>query len=369
MFSNQQEIPVSVICATFNQEQYIKDALEGFAKQETSFRFKVYIGDDCSSDSTAKIIRQYTSRYPDVFVPIYRTKNVGGTRNWQDLIARSNSKYLAFCDGDDYWTDPLKLQKQFDYMERNKDLRACFHDAEVKIETSDGTWFQSKDFGHTCNGKILWPSGNKRFIKKETYRIENYIPFGFVHTSSMFIKWDYSIVFPDWFLDQGIGDYPMWLMQIGKGRFGYIDEIMSVHRRVSTSIYHFRDRYDFWQKSKPVWISLDEHLAEHFNSQEYPSSISEALRAKTKDDLAKMIKGIIQNNSAEDSWLILRNYRKIIMSKFNVPIIGKYSKLKARCTIYALKTIAPLPPYTVNKAAKEARKKNRATEQFHLTMD
>ena len=364
-----QDIPVSVICPTFNQEKYIEQALKGFAAQKTSFRFNVFVGDDCSTDQTASIVKDYSQRYPDIFVPIFRDNNIGGAHNWQDMITRSSSKYLAFCDGDDYWTDPHKLQKQFDFMETNPSLRACFHDVEVKIETADGKWFQARDFSNTPDGKILWPSGNRRFIKKDSYRIENYIPFGFVHTSSMFIRWNYSIDFPSWFYGHGVGDYPMWLLQIGSGRFGYIDEIMSVHRRVSTSTYHFKDRYDFWRNSKPGWIALDESLLRYFSNGEFPTSISNALMLKLKDDLAKMIKGSLEKDPPEKTWELLVRYQNLIRNLFHIPVLGKYSHIKFKYTLYALKTMAPLPPYKVNEMAKALRKRNKRSELTYLTMN
>lgn len=360
---------VSVICATYNHETYIKDALEGFIAQRTSFKFKVFVGDDCSSDGTPDIIREYARAYPDIIVPVIRQNNIGAGKNWVDLISRTDSKYIAFCDGDDYWTDPLKLKKQFDYMEHHPNLRACFHDVEISIETDDGTWFQSGDYCNTPDGRLLWPSGNKRFKKRDTYRIENFIPFGFVHTSSMFIKWDYSIGFPDWFYGHGMSDYPMWLLQINTGRFGFIDEVLSIHRRTSTGSYQFSSKAELWRCSKSGWISLDQHLLDYFKITHDTNSIRMALKYREQDDLAKLIRGSLDHDTPMETWDILSKHRDIIRRRFGIIVVGKYSKFRFRRLIAILETIAPLPPYNKNWVAKMIRKTRLRKERRLLEIE
>lgn len=359
---------VSVICATYNHEKYIKDALEGFIAQRTSFKFKVFVGDDCSSDGTPDIIRKYARLYPDIIVPVIRQKNIGAGKNWVDLLSRTDSKYIAFCDGDDYWTDPFKLQKQFDYMEHHPNLRACFHDVEISIETDDGTWFQSGDYCNTPDGRLLWPSGNKRFKKRDTYRIENFIPFGFVHTSSMFIKWDYSIGFPDWFYGHGMSDYPMWLLQINTGRFGYIDEVLSTHRRTSSGSYQFSSKTAFWRQSKIGWVNLDTHLIDYFKTTYHSRTILMALIYRQRDDLAKLLKGSLDCDDPSQTWKLLIQYRKAIRHRFGICISGSFSYSKFKRYIALLQTVAPLPPYKTNLAARAIRKFNLFRERRMLDL-
>lgn len=124
------EIMVSVICNTYNHEAYIRDALDGFVMQETTFPFEVLIHDDASTDATARIIREYAEKYPDLIKPILQTENqyskqVGIFRTFQQ--PRITGKYFAFCEGDDYWTDPHKLQKQVDAMEQHPELDISAH--------------------------------------------------------------------------------------------------------------------------------------------------------------------------------------------------------------------------------------------------
>lgn len=126
----QNEITVSIICTAYNHENYIRKALDGFVMQRTSFRYEVLINDDASSDKTADIIREYEQKHPDIIKPIYQQENQisRGVRVTNDiLIPRARGKYLAFCEGDDFWTDPDKLQRQVDFLESNPKYSACVH--------------------------------------------------------------------------------------------------------------------------------------------------------------------------------------------------------------------------------------------------
>lgn len=123
-----QKPVVSVICNTYNHEKYIRDALEGFLKQETSFPFEVLVHDDASTDHTAEIIREYEQKRPDLIKPIYQKENQyhkhdGTIKRLQ--AERTQGRYVALCEGDDYWTDPHKLQKQFEFMEAHPDYTLC----------------------------------------------------------------------------------------------------------------------------------------------------------------------------------------------------------------------------------------------------
>ena len=106
---------VTVVCITYKHEEFIAQALDSFLMQKTNFKFKIFVGEDCGPDGTADIIRDYAARYPDQIVPFLRKENMGAQRNLIDLCQRATSPYIAFCEGDDYWVDEYKLQKQFDF--------------------------------------------------------------------------------------------------------------------------------------------------------------------------------------------------------------------------------------------------------------
>lgn len=346
---------VSVICATYNHEAYIEQTLNAFVNQITDFPFVVYVGDDASSDRTPEIIKEFAAQYPDIIVPILRTENIGAGNNWLDLINRCSSPYLAFCDGDDYWTDPHKLQKQYDYLEQHPELRACFHNVEISVETDDGTWFQSKDFSHTKDGKLYWPTGNKRFIKKKSYTLDNYIPFGFVQTSSMFIRWDYEIGFPTWSIGTGFGDFPMWAVQVNTGKFGYLDEVMSVYRRTGSGTFDFSTRNQFWYKTKSGSITIDNHLLTFFTPLPHAGRIIAALRGRKKDDLAKLCAATCNLYDSHDAYRELEPFKNDFDACFTYQFPDTFSQASWKDYLAWMKTHAPLPPYNASLASKLRR--------------
>lgn len=136
-----ETVLVSVQCAVYNHESYIRQCLDGFVMQKTTFPFEVIIHDDASTDNSASIIREYADRYPEIIKPLFETENQYSkdtTSVTRILIEASKGKYLASCEGDDYWTDPMKLQKQVDYLETHPECLLCFTNAIVHWEDGSG---------------------------------------------------------------------------------------------------------------------------------------------------------------------------------------------------------------------------------------
>lgn len=131
---------VSVICCAYNHGPYIRQCLDGFMMQKTDFSFEVLIHDDASTDNTAEIIREYELKYPDTIFPIYATQNKyskGIDVFSQILLPKAKGKYIAICEGDDYWTDPQKLQKQVDILDSNLGYVMCSHVVDVYNERTE----------------------------------------------------------------------------------------------------------------------------------------------------------------------------------------------------------------------------------------
>lgn len=127
MEPNTSEIMVSVCCITYNHEKFISKAVEGFLMQRTDFKFEIIIGEDHSTDGTRVILQEYALKYPDRIKLITSENNVGANNNAIRTIKAANGKYIAFCDGDDYWINPNKLQKQVNFLENNPDYVICCH--------------------------------------------------------------------------------------------------------------------------------------------------------------------------------------------------------------------------------------------------
>lgn len=132
---------VSICCITYNHAPFIRKCLDGFLMQETSFPIEILVHDDASTDGTDGIIREYAKKYPTLFFPLFETENQYGKGN-QNVIdfynyRRARGKYIAYCEGDDYWTDPLKLQKQIDFMESHPAFSVCFHRCQYFDERNE----------------------------------------------------------------------------------------------------------------------------------------------------------------------------------------------------------------------------------------
>lgn len=148
MSSNFMNQPlVAIDCLVYNHEPYLRDCLEGFVMQQTDFPFVAIVHDDASTDHSADIIREYAAKYPDIIHPIYETENQwrkadGSLRKIMDTaIEATGAPYIALCEGDDYWTDPHKLQKQVDFLDTHPEYVLCCHRYKI-FNQNDGTWEQ-----------------------------------------------------------------------------------------------------------------------------------------------------------------------------------------------------------------------------------
>lgn len=141
-------IMVSVQCLAYNHEQYIRKCLDGLISQKTNFKYEIIIHDDASTDNTVSIIKEYEAKCPDIIKPIYEKENMykkNQAKMRQIITERLKGKYIAFCECDDYWTSPNKLQKQVDFLESHSDYSMCFHSAKKLYECDSISWLRCED--------------------------------------------------------------------------------------------------------------------------------------------------------------------------------------------------------------------------------
>ena len=142
------EITVSILCIVYNHEPYVKQAFEGFLMQRCNFSYEILVNEDASTDKSAEIIREYEKKYPNLFRVTYQKENQYS--KGEDVLAilyrQAKGKYLAICEGDDFWTDPYKLQKQIDFLEKKEDYYAVYHN--VNVVNQDGKLYPEKQFLH-----------------------------------------------------------------------------------------------------------------------------------------------------------------------------------------------------------------------------
>lgn len=217
---------VSIWCITYNHKQYIRQCLDGFVMQKTTFPFVAIVHDDASSDGTKEIIMEYAQKYPAIIYPIIQKENQFSkgfeepTRLKLELCRKT--KYVACCEGDDYWTDPLKLQKQFDFMESHPDYSACFHQAYIHYENS------------AKEDEVCGVIENRDYTGLELYSQEHRPP-----TASFFFKssvYD-SIVYKKYLKAKMIfGDIPLFLTCAQEGKIRGMSDIMSVYRKHASGL-------------------------------------------------------------------------------------------------------------------------------------
>ena len=138
MNNETRPLMVSIHCLTYNHEPYIRQCLEGFVMQQTNFRFEAVVHDDASTDGTAAIVREYAKKYPDIIKPILESENQYSKHDGsleRIMDEKCIGKYIAFCEGDDYWIDPFKLQKQVDFLEAHSDYGMVFTDYQIIYES------------------------------------------------------------------------------------------------------------------------------------------------------------------------------------------------------------------------------------------
>lgn len=218
------ELLVSICCITYNHERYIRDAIEGFLMQETEFPFEIIIHDDASTDTTAHIIREYKKNYPELIKPIYQTENQfskGRFRPFFACLKEAKGKYIALCEGDDYWTDPLKLQKQVTFLEKNPDYVITY----TAVEAFDENGVVETYFG-----------GALKDLSEE--QLKRATPINTLTTCFRNVIKE----FPSELLIAKLGDLTIWslLGAYGKGKF--IGEI-------KPSVYRVHDNGVFSKKS------------------------------------------------------------------------------------------------------------------------
>lgn len=128
---------VSIVCITYNHEPYLRKALDSFLMQKTSFAYEIVLAEDCSTDGTRKICEEYAAKYPDIIHYVWSENNVGAVENEARAIRAAKGKYIALCEGDDYWTDSMKLQKQVDFMESHPEYSVTFHRYKIHHVDTD----------------------------------------------------------------------------------------------------------------------------------------------------------------------------------------------------------------------------------------
>lgn len=226
---------VSVVCITYNHAAFIERALRSFIEQETEFPFEVIVADDCSPDTAREIIDKISRERPDIIRPIFRDANIGAEENFLDACRHVRGKYVAICEGDDYFIDPQKLQMQVEFLERNSGFSGvCTHALEENVET-----------GETVTKKVRSLTGRlsfRRLLKRNAFR-----------NCTIMYRWIYKDPSSLKTIPRGIlpGDHYLHLAHAKTGDIGVIRRVTAVYNRHPGGLW---------------WLSIkdkDEHFRKH----------------------------------------------------------------------------------------------------------
>lgn len=225
----EQEYPVMVTirCFVYNHESYLRQCLDGFVMQKTNFPFEAIVHDDASTDKTAAIIREYAEKYPNIIKPIYETENQYSKHDGslhRIMDAHTRGKYIAYCEGDDYWIDPLKLQKQVDFLEKNIDYALVY--TNYKNFYVDKNVLISAPHPNRESGNIFDKLLQRNFIVTATVLVRSEILQEAYRALNMYSQ--------KWLMK----DYPLWLEIARQWKIKYLVDITTVYRILAESASH-----------------------------------------------------------------------------------------------------------------------------------
>ena len=293
-----QDYMVVVHCSTYNHGKYIEDALKGFVMQQTNFPFCAIVIDDGSTDDAPAIIRQYAEQYPDIIKPILLGENHmqhGKSRNpyfdeWHNV-----AKYIAMCEGDDYWTDPLKLQKQVDFLEEHEDVGLCYTDCDIYYEKNH-TWQKSickerifdiidsknpfvGNYGYMGNATWLYRSETKNHFSPKNRRID--------------------------------GALQLLYFFCSKSQIGYLPINSAVYRRHEGSASCFTDDQSLkdYNYSKDVFLTMLDYVGDFNDSESLKKQIF-------KSGLKELYLRALKNNDREIVELFTEHFEPILDLEF-----------------------------------------------------
>ena len=284
---------VSICTLVYNHEPYLRECFDGFLMQKTNFAFEVLVHDDASTDNSAEIIREYTAKYPDIFKPIYQTENQysrGVKISATFLYPRANGKYIAICEGDDYWIDPLKLQKQVDILEQNSDIGLVY--TQVEAFDSNGVVgpyaFEVKDAK-----SLLYGNG----IANLTTCYRRDLLMAYLNDDSSEGK--------NWLM----GDYPMWFYFLHNSKAYFLSDTTARYRILQNSASHSTDIHKVVAFEKSV---LDVKL---YFIGKFWSGDKTLLKAVYTHSIWYIFRLFVVNNKSRDAFEIFFKHFKFMKLK------------------------------------------------------
>ncbi|HRE41344.1 MAG TPA: glycosyltransferase [Ignavibacteria bacterium] len=292
---------VSIICNFYNHEKFVSQTINSFLSQKKNFEFEILLHDDCSNDSTPNILREFENYYPNLIKVIYQKENqyLKGINVWTEIqFPRAKGKYIALCDGDDYWTDPYKLQKQVDYLENNPDCAFTCHSVHILNESGNA---------------IPWKVFEKA---KEIILTEDIIKAHFIPTLSLVFRTSIVNKIPSWFNKIQSGDIALELILSTYGYGFYFFNNMGVYRFSGSgiTITYSLEFYKFIQNKIYLYCKFNE-----FSNNKFKEILNNRIIA--------IISYYVKNNSSDSKLKILINSLYLLKDLLDKKYLIKALKL------------------------------------------
>lgn len=214
---------LSVFIMVYNHAEYLKECIDNILNQKTDFNYDIVVGEDCSKDNSREILLDYQKLYPGKFKLLLYPHNMGAVHNQKEIYKNCLGKYIAICEGDDYWTNPLKLQKQVSFLEQNPEYSLSFHKIKELGSRKQSVTIQNPEV-------------------ERTYSLEDLSKQNFINTVSVVFKKNFNEI-PKWMDYSPIGDYPLHMLNASFGLIKYFPEEMAIYR-IGSGIWSTKSRID-----------------------------------------------------------------------------------------------------------------------------
>lgn len=292
------KLQVSIIMITYNHEKYIAEAIKGVLMQKTDFEIEFIIANDASTDNTHALITQLAIDATNITINyINHSVNIGMMPNFVSVLQQCSGKYIALCEGDDYWTDPLKLQKQVDFMEGNPEYNICFHEVNVYKQE-----------------KIILESDTITREVPDITTIQELSKGNFMHTPSVLFRNNFNI--PKWFSKTPTGDWTLYMIVVKDKKIKKIPEVMAVYREHSAGIWSGKNRLERMKMTKKTFTLVLKNIPldpiSKSNLKAIIHKINKGIRGKRKTNLNWKKK--LKNKLRPFYHCLKRNLKRILIS-------------------------------------------------------
>ena len=304
------EYKLTLVTTTYNHGKYIEQCLKSILNQKTNFKYKLLVSDDGSTDNTRDILKVYQEKYPEKLEVIYNKKNLGAMGNFVYTLNMVHTEYVALCDGDDYWTDKNKLQKQVDFLDNNKEYAICFHQTLIFFEDNS-------------RNSALHPLNLPDKLTLNDLIKENFIP-----ANTVVYRWKYKekdslkTEFPENIVP---GDYFIHLMHANVGKIFFINKPMSAYRRQENGMWYLTTQPD---KEDEFYLKYGEKYFNFFEQVEIKLDKPEIYKFQKDYILKKTIQCYVKNRKKTDMLRLYNNKYSKYQEIFDLAIMDLTRKNK-----------------------------------------